>query len=343
MRVEERWRAVVRRDTGADGLFFYSVKTTGVYCRPSCGSRLPRRENVAFFDSCAAAEKAGFRPCKRCLPRHAVPAERIAAACRTIERSEQEPTLENLAREARMSPFHFHRQFKELTGVTPKAYAKACRGNSVRAALSKEQTVTTAIYAAGYNSSGRFYANSKSLLGMTPKQFRSGAGNETIRFAVGECSLGSILVAATDKGICAITLSEDPNELVQHLQDSFPKAQLIAGDKQFERLVAEVIGFVEEPIQNFALPLDIRGTAFQQKVWDALCKIPFGTTTNYSALARNIGAPKSVRAVASACGANRIAVAIPCHRVVRLNGDLSGYRWGVERKRKLLERERRRI
>lgn len=338
---EEQWNAVLHRDPKADGRFFYSVKTTGVYCRPSCGSRLPLRENIAFFASCEAAERAGYRPCKRCLPNQPGPANRIAAACRTIEQAENEPNLKVLARQAQMSPFHFHRLFKKITGVTPKAYAKARRLREVHHALRTETSITSAVYAAGYNSAGRFYANARKILGMTPKKFRSGGSKETIRFAVGECSLGSILVAATGKGICAITLSNDPEELVKHLQDSFPNAELIPDDSQFARTVAQVIGLVEEPSQQFALPLDIRGTAFQQKVWDALRKIPPGKTISYSELARQIGSTKSVRAVASACGANKIAVAIPCHRVVRLNGDLSGYRWGVERKRKLIERERR--
>src|SRR5712691_6230648 len=340
---EERWAAVVRRDRNADGAFYYSVRTTGVYCRPSCGARLPRRENVAFHASPAAAEKAGFRPCKRCRPTQAPLGERQAAAvanaCRLIERAAELPSLAALAQSAGMSRFYFHRVFKQVTGVTPKAYAAAHRARRVRTALGASGSVTEAIYDAGFNSSGRFYAASTDLLGMTPRDFRAGGTGAAIRFAVGQCSLGAILVAATDKGVCAITLGDDPDALVRGLQDRFPKARLIGGDADFEKLVAKVVGFVEAPAQGLDLPLDLRGTAFQQRVWQALKKIPAGTTTTYTEIAKRIGRPKAVRAVGAACAANPIAVAIPCHRVVRIGGDLAGYRWGVARKRALLTRE----
>jgi AraC family transcriptional regulator of adaptative response/methylated-DNA-[protein]-cysteine methyltransferase len=338
-----RWEAVKRRDRAADGTFYYSVRTTGIYCRPSCASRGARRENVAFHASLAAAEKAGFRPCKRCRPNEAGLAERqaeaIAKACRLIERAEETPSLAALAKAAGMSRFHFHRVFRAVSGVTPKAYADAYRAQRVRDALASSGSVTEAIYGAGFNSSGRFYAASSDMLGMTPRDFRAGGTGAEIRFAVGQCSLGAILVGATQKGICAISFGNNPDTLVRELQDRFPKARLIGGDKAFEELVAKVVGFVETPGQAFDLPLDVRGTAFQQRVWQALRKIPVGATATYTDIAKRIGRPKAVRAVAAACAGNPVAVAIPCHRVVRLDGDLAGYRWGIARKRALLAKE----
>ena len=340
---EARWTAVVRRDRRADGAFYYSVRTTGVYCRPSCGARRARRENVRFHATREAAEGAGFRPCKRCRPHETGLAEQraaaVARACRLIETSEALPNLALLARAAGMSRFHFHRVFRTVTGVTPKAYAAAHRARRVRDELSRSNTVTDAIYGAGFNSNGRFYATSSEVLGMTPTDFRSGGTGTSIRFAVGECSLGSILVAATERGVCAILLGDEPEKLVRELQDRFPRAQFLGGDRTFERLVAKVIGFVEAPRLGFELPLDVRGTAFQQRVWQALRQIPAGVTATYTDIAARIGAPRAVRAVGRACASNAIAVAIPCHRVVRNDGALSGYRWGVERKRRLLERE----
>jgi AraC family transcriptional regulator of adaptative response/methylated-DNA-[protein]-cysteine methyltransferase len=341
---DARWRAVERRDRAADGTFVYSVRTSGVYCRPSCAARLPRRENVAFHATCAEAERAGFRPCKRCRPNEPALADQqaaaIARACRLIEEAEEAPRLAALAQAAGLSPFHFHRVFKAVTGVTPKAYADAQRGKRVRAELAQSGTVTEAIYGAGFNSSGRFYAAAPGVLGMTPTEFRAGGDGNIIRFAVGQCSLGAILVAATDKGVCAIELGDDPDALVRDLQDFFPKARLVGGDAAFEQLVAKVVGFVEAPAQGLELPLDIRGTSFQQRVWKALRAIPVGSTTTYTEIARRIGRPKAVRAVAHACASNAIAVAIPCHRVVRIDGSLAGYRWGVDRKRALLTREK---
>jgi len=265
--------------------------------------------------------------------------ETVAAACRLIEASDHTPRLRELAEHARCSPYHFHRVFKNVTGVTPAKYAAAHRATRVRTGLGSAETVTDAIYEAGYNSSGRFYADADAVLGMTPTAYRAGGKGMEIRFAVGECSLGSILVAQSARGICAISIGDDPDLLVRDLETRFPRGTLRPGDKAFDELVAKVIGFVEAPRIGFDLPLDIRGTAFQQRVWEALRKIPAGVTASYSDIARAIGAPKSVRAVAQACGANTIAVAIPCHRIVRKGGDLSGYRWGVERKRDLLARE----
>jgi AraC family transcriptional regulator of adaptative response/methylated-DNA-[protein]-cysteine methyltransferase len=340
---DARWDAVTRRDAAADGRFVYSVRSTGVYCRPSCGSRRALRENVAFHADPAAAERAGFRPCKRCNPTGASTAEQqaalVAEACRAIESAEEMPRLDALAERAGLSPYHFHRVFKAVTGLTPRAYAAAQRHRRVREELPRSARVTDAIYDAGYGSNGRFYATSTEVLGMTPSRFRAGGAGAAVRFAVGQCSLGAILVAATDKGVCAILLGDEPEALVRDLQDRFPKAELIGGDKRFEQWVAQVVGLVEAPQVGLDLPLDVRGTAFQQRVWQALREIPPGRTASYADIAERIGQPKSVRAVAQACGANPLAVAIPCHRVVRRDGGLSGYRWGVERKRALLARE----
>jgi AraC family transcriptional regulator of adaptative response/methylated-DNA-[protein]-cysteine methyltransferase len=340
---DPRWAAVVARDPKADGRFFYSVKSTGVYCRPSCAARTPRPENVAFHASAEAAQRAGFRPCKRCRPDQPPRAQRDAATvealCRFIDAADELPTLAQLAQHAGLSPYHLHRRFKAVTGLTPKAYAAERRADRVRRELARSDTVTGAIYDAGFNSSGRFYAQADRMLGMTPARYRAGGAEAEIRFAVGECSLGSILVAGSDRGVCAILLGDDPDALVRDLQDRFPQARLIGGDAAFEQWVARVVGFVEAPGLGLDLPLDVRGTAFQQRVWRALQEIPPGSTASYSEIALRIGAPKSVRAVAQACGANPLAVAIPCHRVVRQDGGLSGYRWGVARKRALLARE----
>ena len=308
---DPRWTDVVARAPAADGKFFYSVKTTGVYCRPSCASRPARPENVRFHATCADAERAGFRPCKRCkpdqLPLAGQQAAQVAEICRLIENADAAPTLAELASHAGLSTHHFHRVFKAVTGLTPKAYATAHRAKRVRNELGRGGTVTAAIFDAGYNSNGRFYEKSNAVLGMTPTNYRAGG--------------------------------DDPDALAHDLQDRFPRARLIGGDKKFEQLVAKVVGYVEAPARGLDLPLDVRGTAFQQRVWQALQKIPAGSTASYTEIAKRIGAPKSVRAVAGACAANALAVAIPCHRVVRNDGGLAGYRWGVERKRALIKRE----
>ncbi len=338
-----RWAALSARDAAADGTFVYSVRTTGVFCRPSCPSRRARRENVQFHADAAAARAAGFRPCLRCRPESAGLDERRAVlidrACRTIEAAEDEPDLDALARGAGLSRFHFHRLFKAELGVTPKAYAAAHRAARTAAALAEAPTVTAALYDGGFGSSGTFYAAAPARLGMTPTARRRGGPGERIRFALGQCSLGAILVAATERGIAAITLGDDPEALLTDLQDRFPAAELLGGDVDFEAVVARVVGFVEAPRQGLDLPLDIRGTAFQERVWQVLRSIPAGQTRSYAEVAERLGDRKAVRAVAGACAANAIAVAIPCHRVVRTGGGLSGYRWGVERKRALLERE----
>ena len=340
---DEKWQAVLKRDSAADEQFYFSVRTTGVFCRPSCAARVARRENVRFHTTIAEAEKAGFRACKRCKPKEAPlrgrQAAAVAEACRLIENAVEPPSLENLANAVGLSRFHLHRLFREITGVTPKAYAVAHRANRVREELTQSATVTEAIYAAGFNSNGRFYAKSSKILGMTPRAFRNGGPATAIRFAVGECSLGSILVAASAKGICAILMGDDPDALLRDLQDRFLKAAFSPGDAAFQTWVAKVVAFVDTPRTGLDLPLDIRGTAFQQRVWQALCEIPLGSTASYAQIAEKIGAPKAVRAVAQACAANAIAVAIPCHRIVRSDGGISGYRWGVQRKRALLKRE----
>ena len=261
----------------------------------------------------------------------------VAAACRRIEQAEVSPSLDALARAAGLSPHHFHRIFKAITGVTPKAYAQAQRGKALRTALAKPGAkVTDALFDAGFNASSRFYDSADGLLGMKPAQYRRGGADARITFALGQCSLGAILIARSARGLCAIALGDDPDALLRELQDRFPRAELVGGDAAFEQLVARVVGFVEAPAIGLELPLDIRGTAFQQRVWEALRKIPAGTTASYAEIATRIGSPKAVRAVAQACAANTLAVAIPCHRVVRSDGALAGYRWGVERKRALL-------
>jgi AraC family transcriptional regulator, regulatory protein of adaptative response / methylated-DNA-[protein]-cysteine methyltransferase len=340
---EACWEAMVRRDPEADGSFYYAVRTTGVYCRPSCPSKGARRENVAFYRTGEEAQSAGFRPCKRCRPNEDTPGSKVAVAienaCRVLEKVEEMPKLSELAAVAGLSPFHFHRMFRSEMGMTPKAYFAERRASRMREELQGSETVTEAVYAAGFSSSSRFYERSAEMLGMPPKAYQTGGTGASVRFAVGECSLGSLLVAATEKGVCAIFLGDDPQQLVCDLQDRFPQAELVGGDEQFERWVAKVVAMVEVPGTGLDLPLDVRGTAFQQRVWQALRKVPLGSTISYAKLAMTIGAPRAVRAVARACATNPLAIAIPCHRVVRTDGGLSGYRWGIERKRQLLERE----
>ncbi|MCE5980620.1 bifunctional DNA-binding transcriptional regulator/O6-methylguanine-DNA methyltransferase Ada [Pseudomonas sp. LF19] len=340
---DPRWQAILARDPAADQAFVYAVRTTGVYCRPSSTSRLPRIDNVEFFDTAELAEAAGYRPSKRRGANQTDVAEQhraqVTRACTLIESTDPAPSLNQLAEQLKMSPFHFHRVFKAVTGLTPKAYATAHRARKVRTQLQQSATVTDALYEAGFNSNSRFYESSNARLGMTPGAYRDGGANTDIRFAIGQCTLGAILVAQSERGICAILLGDDPQALLNDLQDKFPKANLIGGDEGFESLIARVVGFIEAPGIGLDLPLDLRGTAFQERVWQALRAIPAGCTASYAEIAQRIGSPRAVRAVAQACAANALAVAIPCHRVVRSDGNLSGYRWGVERKRELLARE----
>ncbi|MCW6055680.1 bifunctional DNA-binding transcriptional regulator/O6-methylguanine-DNA methyltransferase Ada [Pseudomonas fragariae (ex Marin et al. 2024)] len=340
---DPRWDILVNRRSHAGADFVYGVLTTGIYCKPCSPTRLPRPENVVFFDSAHDAEAAGFRPSLRnagdsnALQRKH--AEVVAQACRLIDAADSMLNLTALAEQVGISGFHFHRIFKRLTGLTPRAYSVASLRSRVKVQLSQSVSITHALYEAGYNANSRFYEASQDMLGMKPSEYRAGGANVDIRFALGESSLGSILVATSSKGICAISLGDDPHALIEAFQDQFPNANLIGADAAFEQLVAEVVGFVESPATGLALPLDIRGTVFQERVWQALRDIPAGSTATYTQIATQIGLPSAVRAVANACGANKLAVAIPCHRVVRSDGSLSGYRWGVERKRKLLEIE----
>ncbi|RMO80304.1 ADA regulatory protein [Pseudomonas syringae pv. philadelphi] len=344
---DPRWAILLNRRSNPESEvcadFVYAVRTTGVYCTPGSPSRLPRPENIVFFDSASQAEAAGFRPSRRGAHdmqnvdlKHAAV---VSAACRVIDGCDSMPNLTELAEKVGMSSFYFHRTFKKLTGLTPKAYSVASMRSRVKIQLSHDVTITSALYEAGYNSNSRFYEASQKMLGMKPSEYRAGGANVDIRFALGESSLGAILVATSSKGICAISLGDDPGALIERFQDQFPNANLIGGDAQFEALIATVVGFVESPATGLALPLDIRGTVFQERVWQALRNIPAGSTATYTEIATQLGMPSAVRAVANACGANKLAVAIPCHRVVRSDGSLSGYRWGVERKRKLLEIE----
>lgn len=340
---EDRWRAVVARSPQAEGQFFYSVRSTGVFCRPSCGARRPKRENVAFHTTAAEARGAGFRPCRRCNP-EGVPLDRewagtVARACWTIEESEASVPAAELAAGAAMSTSHFQRVFKRVTGMTPKEYSLSVRSARVREQLLDAATVTDAVYNAGYNSSSRFYEGASQALGMAPASYRDGGAGQTIRFGVGGSSLGSILVAATDRGVCAVLMGDEPGELPEELHRRFPRAETTGGDPEFDAWMAAVIGMVDSPKTGAELPLDVRGTAFQHLVWKALQQIPCGQTASYSDIAGRIGRPTAARAVAAACASNAAAVVIPCHRVVRSDGSLSGYRWGVERKRELLRRE----
>lgn len=338
----ERWVALRARDRDADGHFLYSVATTGVYCHPSCAARPARPENVAFHATRADAERAGFRPCRRCRPDLAPKAEReadmVAQACRMIETAENVPSLEALAQQAGISPFHFHRVFRRITGVTPKAYADADRARRAQDGLSRLQSVTHAIYDAGFNSPGRFYAAADGMLGMTPGRYRSGGAGEAIVFATGPCDLGVVLVAQAARGLCAILLGDDADQLQADLHARFPKAA-ISQSADLGAVLQAVIAHIAHPTQSLSLPLDIRGTAFQRRVWEVLQTIPPGQIRHYSDIAQSIGKPAAVRAVASAIAANKLAVAVPCHRVVAKDGGLAGYRWGLARKQALLARE----
>ncbi len=342
---DERWLAVAGRDAGADGRFVYAVRGTGIYCRPSCPARRPRRENTAFFDTAAEAARAGFRPCKRCRPDEAAsPLDSRAAlmreACRAIEDSDEPPSLAELAGKAGLTRFHFQRLFKGVTGVTPKEYAQACRRRRLQESLGSGEGVSAAIHGAGFGSASRVYERSGELLGMSPAAFRRGAPGETIRHALAETSLGWLLVAATNKGLCAIELGDDPQTLREGLQRRFPKARHVPADAELDGWLRQVVAALDHPADFPPLPLDIRGTAFQQRVWKALRDIPAGSTVSYAELAARLGRPGAARAVALACAGNALAVAVPCHRVVGGDGSLRGYRWGLARKKALLDRER---
>ncbi len=346
----ERWEAVLKSDPQAEGAFLYAVKTTGIYCRPDCSSRLPNQKNVTFFQTCAEAEQGGFRPCKRCQPNTISPqqqqAEAIAQICKLIEQfvgvgapSAKPMALQDMAEIAGLSPYHFHRLFKQIVGVTPKAYAVAQRAKRAREELQEGIPVTQAIYNAGFETSSSFYDKSTELLGMTPTEYQRGAHGIEIQFAVKPVWLGWVLIAATAKGICCISLGDTAEVLTSQLQNQFSHAQIQESDPTFKDWIEQVLAFIESPQRGLNLPLDIQGTAFQQRVWQALQTIVPGNTASYSEIAQQIGNPKAVRAVARACASNQIAVVVPCHRVVGNDGSLRGYRWGPDRKRALLERE----
>ncbi len=341
----QRWNAVIARDSGHDGEFVFAVATTGVYCRPSCPARRPRRENVAFFSRPEQAEKAGFRACLRCRPRSLSgnpQSDSAKAICRYIEQHLDEPiTLERLGKTFRQSPFHLQRRFKAALGITPREYADSCRLRLLKRNLQAGDNVTRAMYDAGYGSSSRLYEKTASQLGMTPDKYRRGAIAATVRYACADSPLGRMLIAATDRGVCAIQFARSDGELIEGLKREFPFAVRKPDEGGLQAWVEALLSKMAGKELNAALPLDIRATAFQRRVWTYLQSIPFGATRSYSQVAKAIGQPSASRAVARACATNPVAVAIPCHRVVREDGSISGYRWGVERKKTLLEMEQR--
>lgn len=340
---DERWEQIIQRMPQEGEAFRFGVVTTGVYCRIGCSSRQPRRKNVRPFASWQQAEAAGFRACKRCTPRRQRAPEpykqAVLAACRILEEAETAPTLEALAGQVGFSPYHFHRIFKEALGVTPYQYYQQKRQQRLRSELQEGAPVAQAQYEAGYGSSSRLYASAPQELGMQPGRYREGGRGLTIRYALAASELGWVLAAASPQGLCALHLGPQPEALVQALQAEFPQAEKVTHDPEFEDWVQIVVAFVEDPGAGLDLPLDIRGTAFQRQVWQALREIPAGQTASYGEVARRIGKPQAARAVAQACAANRLAVAVPCHRVLRQNGELGGYRWGLAIKRDLLARE----
>jgi AraC family transcriptional regulator of adaptative response/methylated-DNA-[protein]-cysteine methyltransferase len=338
------WNAVLARDSGHDGEFFFAVTSTGVYCRPSCPAKRPRRENVAFFRRPEDAEKAGFRACLRCRPKSASrnpQADAVKKICRYIEQHLDEPiTLEHLGSAFGMSPFHLQRTFKKAVGITPRAYADSCRMKLLKQNLQTGKSVTHSLYDAGYSSSSRLYERTASQLGMTPDKYRRGAVAAAIRYTFSDSPLGRMLVAATDKGICAIQFADTDEELTEGLKREFPFAVRKRDDESMQSWTKTLLGQMEGHKLNASLPLDIQATAFQRRVWTHLQSLPFGTTQSYAKVAKEIGQPTAARAVARACATNPVAVAIPCHRVVREDGGMGGYRWGIQRKESLLQLER---
>jgi AraC family transcriptional regulator, regulatory protein of adaptative response / methylated-DNA-[protein]-cysteine methyltransferase len=339
-----RWQAILDRDGSLDGAFVFGVSSTGVFCRPSCPSKRPRRQNVSFFDHALQAEQAGYRACLRCRPKAVDGNPRSAlvrAMCRYIEQHiEDRLTLSLLAKEFRRSPFHLQRTFKSVLGVSPKAYIDACRLRQVKQSLQSGHSVTTALYAAGYGSSSRLYERTAAQLGMTPEKYRRGAVAAVVRYTIAGSPLGRMLIAATDKGICAIQFADSDEQLQQGLMREFPFATRRRDDAAMAEWRVNLTRLMEGREPNPSLPLDIRATAFQRRVWEVLQRIPRGETRSYSAIAKKIGMPKAARAVARACATNPVAVAIPCHRVVREDGAMGGYRWGFERKERLLALEK---
>ena len=334
----EYWQAVQERDTRYDGVFVYAVRSTGIYCRPSCPSRRPHRDQVTFFITPEEADQAGFRPCRRCRPGETdAQIVLVQQACDYLrEHFQDAPTLDELATHVSVSPYHLHRIFKRITGVTPRQYTDACRLGHFKASLKNGDSVTRALYDAGFNSSSRVY---EGQLGMTPTTYRQGGPDTTIRYAVVACSLGYLLVAATGRGVCAVSLGDTPEDLIARLADEFPAAERVRDDSGLSRWVEDILHYLDGEQHSFDLPLDVQATVFQRRVWEALRAIPYGDTRTYSEIAAAVGQPQAARAVAQACATNPAALVIPCHRVVRKGGDLGGYRWGVDRKRALLARE----
>jgi AraC family transcriptional regulator, regulatory protein of adaptative response / methylated-DNA-[protein]-cysteine methyltransferase len=337
---EHLWEQVTARQSGE---FLYAVVTMGIYCRPGCPSPLPLRKNVRFFRNLGQAEAAGFRACKRCDPkgdRARIAQAVVSAACAQIEASEAIPSLEALAARSGYSRFHFLRMFRDHTGVTPRSYAEGIRARRLSAALAVGARVVDAVADAGFGSESRVYEKTSTLLGMTPGAARRGGAGETIRTALANCPFGRLLVGATGKGVCFIGFAEPDDALMGDLRQRFPRAHIVSDDAALAETVHAVVAFLDEPKQALDLPLDLRGTAFQQRVWQTLCKIPPGETRTYSELAGMIGNPAAVRAVARSCATNPVSLAVPCHRIIGSDGGLTGYRWGVPRKQALLERER---
>ena len=341
---DEAWDVIVRRDRTHEGAFLYGVRTTGVYCRPGCASRLPRRENVRLFATVEHAERSGFRECKRCRPRGArdTATESALARARALleEHAGRRITLEQLGLMVKLSPFHLQRTFKARFGVTPREYADALRAKRFRNELRAGRKVTSALYGAGYGSASRAYQRADTYLGMTPGTYKRGGEGMEIRYATVPTGMGELLVAATDRGLCSVALGDDPEQLEDRLRTEFSRATILRADGSLEHWVSAVAGYVEGEVKELDLPLDLSGTAFQQRVWKELQAIPYGETRSYMDIAAKIGRPTAVRAVGSAIARNRIAVLIPCHRVIRNDGALSGYRWGADRKKRLLELEK---
>ncbi|MGK9172156.1 bifunctional DNA-binding transcriptional regulator/O6-methylguanine-DNA methyltransferase Ada [Yokenella regensburgei] len=339
---DPRWQVVCARDSRYDGQFVFAVRTTGIFCRPSCRSRRPLRENVAFYPDADAALSAGFRPCKRCQPHKLDPLlqrqAKVEQACRLLEQ-DTPVSLNALANAVAMSPWHFHRLFKHVTGMTPKNWQQAWRARRLQSTLTQSHTITEAVLAAGFPDNSSYYRQADAALGMTASQYRRGGNNTAVYYALSRCSLGHCLVAESERGICAVLLADSEAALLAELQQIFPHAQREPGSVDFAGRVAEVVRRINDPRSPFSLPLDLRGTAFQLQVWQALRALDPGQTISYQTLATRIGKPTAVRAVARACGANTLAIVVPCHRVVRADGGVSGYRWGATRKARLLQQE----
>jgi AraC family transcriptional regulator of adaptative response/methylated-DNA-[protein]-cysteine methyltransferase len=336
---DQRWQAVESRDKRYDGAFVTAVLTTKIYCRPSCPARHPHRENVEFYGSNAEAEAAGFRPCRRCRPDEVdAQFQMVQQACAYLEANyEESPTLETLSAHLHVSPFHLQRVFKRIMGVSPRQYADQCRLKQFKSQLKEGDSVTRALYDVGYNSSSRLYPGQ---LGMTPTNYQKGGKGMTIDYMIVECALGYLLVGATERGVCSVMLGDSPQFLENALMHEFPAAGIRRAGESLRESVNMIVSYLDGQTLHLDLPLDIQATAFQRRVWEALRAIPYGTTRSYGDIAKALGDPKAVRAVANACASNHVALVIPCHRVVRENGDLGGYKWGIERKKALLERER---